>query len=853
MRWRHWTPAALVALSCGEVREPPATPAPRAVFGGCVDTSDACILEEPKTLTVWLDVHAATPLLVRIDGRAFPSKGRVLQGGVLLDVAVPEGGHELSVESPDTRWERPVTLAIEWKPHPPIDGLSVEQLEAFVASNSGWAKLRALDVLRRRRELSRAERLAAQEAELELAREEGLITHQTNVLAARAHDAIERLHDHDKAQAALEGLGALAKDSLLAQARRDYFSAILSRRTGDLGRTLEQAESGHLACEKLNYGVHDVLELRASTLAELGRHEEARVLLRQLEDELWGETLVCEEWVRIANNWAWMQLVLGGAGFDHRDPRPLLLTALDRSAECPATRGALLLDLAMAELEYERPAPALGWLSEMNPGDYPGWVEMLRTAAAVEAWDVANQPPLVSIPPPTPDVELVWNQRLRRGDLLSAWGFDELAVEAYQAAENELTATFEQVGTDKQGELYLAGRSSSLRGLVDALVRLGRVEEASCAIRLARAREFARLDRSTRATTASSDRQAEWNRELEQLAEGQRETASQRAKLWDLSKSERELARARIDALERENRQRLDQTIRGLGLEPSPHTCTDLRPPGSGEVILVGYESEVFALSTDGVEVVDRNALSKLDGLAEASLLTLIQAGQDPETPLHLLPWREAPSLLDVAPVGYSLDLRPRPTRPKDGRTALLVADPRGDLVQARREADDVARILSANAWTITDLRGTEAKHDRLVELTPTVDLFHFAGHGVRSGISGWDSALILADDQRFGIHDVFTLATAPRGVVLTGCETAAPTPDTVGGGMNIARAFILAGSEWVIAASARVDDTVAARVGAAIHEADGDNGPARLRNALLRLRSETPEIPWQHYRALTP
>lgn len=828
--------------------------APEAVFSGCVDRMEgACILEHADTLTVWLDVHAATPLQVRIDGRAVPSTGRVVQGGVLLEVAVPEGVERVSVEPPSTRWTPPISLAIDWREWPPIEGLSNEQLKAFVEGHSGWAKLRALDALRRRNSLSASERVAAADAELELGRDLGLPRHQVNVLGVRAHDAIEVAHDHEEARAALRDLAALAKNSLLAQARWEYYGAILSRRTGDLGTALERLERSYAISEKLNYAIRDPLEHRASTLAELGRDEEALALYEQLEEDLWNDEVDCGEWVRVANNLAWIQLVLGGAGLEHNDPRLLLETALRRSSECPAYRAAILLDLAMAELDDQRPREALAWLSHMAPRDYPVWVEMIRTAASLEDWDVASQPPLISEPLPTPDVELAWNQRVRQGDLFSAWGFHALAVQAYRAAEDQLAATFERVGSDENGELYLAGRSSSLRGLVDALVELGRPTEASCAVRLARAREFARLDRHARGSTATAEQRAQWNRQLDVLIERQRAAANARRELWALSRAERALAQAHLEQRERENRALLDDAIRGLGLEPSPRTCDELRPPGNGEVILVGFERRVFALSTDGTQVTARDDLSALDSVADASHLTLIEAGRGERTPLHLLPWRSAGSLLDVAPVSYSLDLRPRPARLDSGRSALLVADPRGDLAQARAEADDVARALSANGWTITDLRGARAERLRVVESSAGADLLHFAGHGVRAGASGWDSALLLADDQRFGVHDVFMLAEVPRGIVLTGCETAAPSPNTVGGGMNIGRAFVLAGSEWVIAADARVDDDVAARVGAAIHRSEGESGPARLRDALLSLRSEAPELPWQQYRVITP
>lgn len=816
---------------------------------------ETCILEGPTRLSIWLDVQAATPLLVRIDGEPVPSTGRVIQGGLRLAVEVPEGAEVLRVETPGLSWSPEVTLALEWRERPPIDGLSPEALEAFANESSGWARLRALELLRRTSKGDPAG-LSVGEAELALARKLGASQHQAVILGQFAFTYIEKIDDRQRAQTTLNDLKALSQVSPVAAARWEYYNAVLARRAGDLGTALTGFENARALTEQLNYGVVDVLDMLANTLAELGQDTKARSLFRQLEANLWESDPGCSEFVRIANNLAWGQVVLGASGHEHNDPRPLALAALQRIPDCPHSwrEAALFLDLALAELEYGQPQEALGWLANIGtvPRNLTGWIEMTSAAAALDLNNPSDQPALVLQPARTSEIELSWNQSVRHGDLLAAWGFQDLAAEAYRTAEDQLSATFERVGTNG-GEMYVAGRSASLEGLVRSLVQIGRPSAALCAIRLARTREFARLDRTARLATATEYELAHWQQDLVDLKQHQRAADDERSKLWELSGPDQVQAATKLATQTRRNRERLDDAVRGLGLQPNARSCAELRSPSAGEVILVAFGPYVFARSDSGIEVSPRDELSSLEVLADATLITLLETSMNGLEPLHMSPWRQVQTLIEIAPVGYSLDLPPRTDSGTRSRTALVLSDPRDDLPDARTEADSVSHTLEAKGWNVIDLRGPEAKRSSLVKYASGVDLLHYAGHGVRAGLSGWDSALLLADDRRFGIRDVFALPAVPQGVVLTGCETAAPNPDTIGGGMNIARAFVLAGSAWVIAADAEVADRYAAEVGAAVHASDAQGGPARLREALLRLRADDPELPWQQFRVIIP
>lgn len=219
----------------------------------------------------------------------------------------------------------------------------------------------------------------------------------------------------------------------------------------------------------------------------------------------------------------------------------------------------------------------------------------------------------------------------------------------------------------------------------------------------------------------------------------------------------------------------------------------------------------------------------------------------------HALPWRDG-VLLDVAPVAYALGLARTEARPLEPGSALVVADPKRDLPLARREADDVATALQREAWTVERLEGRAATRARVEASLASASLLHYAGHGEHGGTSGWGARLLMGEGEGFGVTDILALPRAPQAVVLSGCETGRTTRDTLEGGMSIGRAFILAGSEWVVAVERRVSDELSSAVGQGLYDelvAVDWRGPEALRRVQLRLRAAHPEWDWAAFRAI--
>jgi CHAT domain-containing protein len=152
-------------------------------------------------------------------------------------------------------------------------------------------------------------------------------------------------------------------------------------------------------------------------------------------------------------------------------------------------------------------------------------------------------------------------------------------------------------------------------------------------------------------------------------------------------------------------------------------------------------------------------------------------------------------------------------SRPKDRHsaasapTALLVANPTGDLPGAGKEADSIAKQLVG--WHITRLDGENVTRSAVLEGLSNVGLFHYAGHAELQHSQGLASALLLAGNARVELGDLLAAPSVPNLVVLSACDAAGTTahhPSLIG----LAQAFVAAGARAVVAPVRAVSDTAA-------------------------------------------
>ena len=895
---------------CGAPPDAPvASPAPLTVeFAGCeaVLRGPVCTLApQPTALRLWLAAEPDHTLVVEVDGAPLPAEAHPLAGGVQLQVTIPGGSSELVVRDTSiaAAWSlalqpslRVPALRLAWfllrRDEPVAAAALAAAIEPLLTP---LARIEAMTIRRKAayrrsmvaddptvRDAALAESARLAEQIVTQAGALGLVSAQSESALASAWFALDQ-GDLLSARTWLESQESAALDDPHARAAAPYYAGLLAHAAGDLREALHLLAEAEVRTRRLGL----VTEAQSADidytvlLAELGRNDE--VLARARRPAPMLDPCMRAHWF---NNAGWSLLLLAEAGHESDDPAQPLETALalseaDGACPCPPLVETVRINLAFVALirgDPEEARPLLDILHSEEPlGDVATWLPELDGRVALqEGRPIADAELMAREPPDGGDAELGarWSSALRRGQALARRGLLAAAVDAYTEAESLLGRMVQTVGLDQGRELLLAGKQRSARALVDLLVDRDQPEAALCAARLARLRGLRALDRAARLTALGPDGRARWDQAIAEYQRSRQRAAKLQRDAWGHVGAGAEHHRQLRQTAEDSATRALDQAYAALGDHAAPR-CVDLPAPGPGELLLFIFATDIdwiaFAVDTTGVTATRLPALDSrdlaaasralLDPLAErlaaATQLRVSTSGFAWDIPVHALPWR-GDIVLSALPVSYALDLPGPRASATAGREALVIADPTGNLAHAREEARAVASTLGAQGWHVARLEQREATGVAVSAALARADLLHYAGHGRRDGLSGWGSVLALADDDTLAIHDVLALSRVPGTVVLSGCETAASDVAALAGGMNLARAFLIAGSTAVIAAGDVIDDDFAADLSARLHEglAPGEvvDAPARLRHALLELRRTRPgSQEWAKFRALVP
>ena len=242
--------------------------------------------------------------------------------------------------------------------------------------------------------------------------------------------------------------------------------------------------------------------------------------------------------------------------------------------------------------------------------------------------------------------------------------------------------------------------------------------------------------------------------------------------------------------------------------------ATVMPPPNSvessGEILT--REVEVLAEEFPGVVLVVDSAAKRLNLHAQLA----VNRGDD---------W--------AVPYSYGLQ---RPTHVSTGISdALVVGDPSGDLPNARREAQVIARALSRTGINVQLLVGEAATGASLrTALKRGPRIFYYAGHAQYSGRDGWESRLRLAGASFLSVGDVLSMKRPPQIVVLSACKGASADNDHPGGGLGLGEAFVARGASLVVASPEAVRDDLGIALATSLDRRLGEGlSTARLERAV--------------------
>ncbi len=401
-------------------------------------------------------------------------------------------------------------------------------------------------------------------------------------------------------------------------------------------------------------------------------------------------------------------------------------------------------------------------------------------------------------------------------------GTPDAALKMWEEARQAAFEGAWSVPLDLGREAFLSGLRAATRPHVELLLEHG---DAAGAMDVVRGLDAWTLTSTSEALLAAGPTSRVWLDAVSAYHQIREQAAERTSRLWEAEdEHQRELLIEEADRAHQEARTRIGKALDGLGTTALP-TPPD---PDPGELLLTVFDHGDRWSWFSRLAGATHHAWGEPGGgpppavleiLGRARLISLLPTpllqGWDPEL--------DGAPLRAQIPVRWSADLPRRGARTVQ-RRALVVADARGDLPGAREEARMVTQRLTALGWRVRTLQALDATREAVVTAMEEVDLLHIAGHGERGG-APLSSSILLALDTELTVADVMALPRVPATVVLSGCETAALPHDT-SGGFGLARAFVVRGSEAVVATTRAIPDADAtvfaeALYGAGLPESD--------------------------------
>ncbi len=837
---------------------------PEVIYSGCLAIDEgACVygLGPGHELRLWVDVHPDRSLTAAVDGEPVtdPQELVAAQSGQRLVLSLPPQVRELVLTTPGyAPWSLQLQMA---QSGPEVIRAEALRARADRAFSSQHYRQALVDYGSAMRELVAVDRPRA----------------ASDVALTATYLCAEILLDFECAEAWLERHRGLVAVFPEARRRHLLYRGNLAERLGDVRQALADYHQHAEYALRLGQDLDAAAALSAEAVlrGQLGDLDgSAEVLARTLELMAGGSNGARGH---LLLNTAWTWILARDRGLATEDPRPLLREALEiftvEGSDRSRVAAHVRVNLAFAELLEGNVAVARSQVTELAgvAGDRRQglWRRYIALRIAeLEGDSAATLRGYEELAQAADDAQssglriraLVGGSRA-----LVATGRPEQAVERLLMAEHELDVQLSRLAVDGSRERYAAINDRSSREAVSLLIKLGRHRQALCVARLARRRSYEAVARLVHHRLGDLATMGERQRALARYQEMRAEIEAEVDRSWGLPRRDGELVRVASKRRAETSLRELDAALAEIEVAPVvATTCEELARTEPGELLLallpaadgwlgfaqLGGQLEVKRLllpdPSDSSETWSRALLGPFsEMIADARRLRVISDGELLAVPIHALPLEGVP-LFERLPVTYSLDLaepldladtlgpvdsgRPPGEVPQ---VALLVAPP-SNLLHAEVEVAEVAERLDELGFVVEALRGEAATGARVRARLGRADLLHFVGHAHAKPSARWDRALDLAGENSLKVIDLIASPEpAPRIVVLNGCRTGLGSDQAAAGGMSLAHAFLVAGSEAVVATTSDVDDAVAFAVIEAFYAALAEDPQVHVAGAL--------------------
>lgn len=864
----------VVAVLAGCRLETPEVPPLAVEYSGCTSVlaGPVCEVGAEGRLALWLadDENVADqPVEVRLSWLPVVADRVAVGGGHRLQVQVPAGAlpTELTVQRGGARWR--LALRADSRPSAVLRADALRQkdpsgaLALLEAASEGTPADQGQVTLLRGKVLRQLGRLdealeALKGAERVLA-QAGHWSGSTNAAEVASFLLADAMYQFGASEEVLRGHPADGAAWPEGRARVAYYRTEPACGSGDYRRCFRLLDEAEYLTEHIELtGLHaSVRSQRARVLSQLGHHEAALEVMEGAVSVA-NERPSCFRAMTLNN----LALAQEAAGRPWPEVHAVAQVALQMTDACEdeEQRTWITLTAAQIALNREQASEAAALLATM-PAAMPStrlrlWSNVLhgQLYLAQAQWSLALKA-LEQARVETTALGfrvLAYNAAIGVGRAWVGLGRTSQALEAFEAADQIVSTVLAEVPVGSERESFVGDRDGGLRYHIALLISLDRAAQALELSRRSRTRALASLQLADRIDGLDEARRRRWQ---EAIGAYRQQKAALEVDDWSATAEERGRRAAARPAAEAALRRQLDDAWAVVGAVP----VVDQQPPLEPGEVLLHYRRGLsgwwaFRQSAEGVavaEIADPLAASTpaeqaarllgpfADSIRAARRVRFVVSGPLAGLDLHGLPFEGAP-LWQRMPVAFGVDV-PAPVR-VPGTRALVVADPRSDLVGARRSGQAAAALLQARL-----LQGEAARREAVLEALGQADLFIYTGHGALAG-DGWASHLRLAGEDQLVPGDLLLQPRLPRRVVLAGCETGRVPARSAAVGMSLAHAFVVGGAQAVIATTRPVADDEAARLLEALQvELTREDDLARaLQSALARVGEPMDRTAWR-------